>query len=78
MSLSIYLTHYVYIMMTVANTKVLMAVQPSWLVHIIFGDFIAATILGAILYLSVEAPTIVLLNHFLNKGLAIRETKPII
>lgn len=66
MSLSIYMVNYIYIMLTVANTKELVPMQASWAVHVIFGDLIVAVIFGAILYFSVEAPSNLLLKYFLK------------
>lgn len=56
-SLSIYLIHDLFIVMTNVNTVDSMHLNASWLMQIIFGDFVIVTLLGAILYLTIEAPS---------------------
>lgn len=65
-SLSIYLIHDPYIILTVANMKDLWYFEPAWLMHIVLGDIGASTILGGILYLIIEAPSNLVVQHFLK------------
>lgn len=66
LSLSIYLVHDFYIIMSVANTKELKYFDVSWMVHIIIGDIVISIIFGFILYILIEAPIAKLLNYFLK------------
>lgn len=66
MSLSIYLIHYVYIILTVVNMKELWFMESAWLIHIVLGDFVASTFFGAVLYLMVEAPSNAVLKYYLK------------
>ena len=56
LSLSIYLVHYVYIMLSVSNTKQLIFYEFGWLVHVIAGDILMSTIYALMMYLILEAP----------------------
>lgn len=66
LSLSIYLVHDIYIIMTVTNLKELAFYDLSWFLHIIAGDLVISTILASLLFLFVEVPAGKLLNHFLK------------
>lgn len=65
-SLSIYLVHDIYIILTVANMKDLWYFEPAWLMHIVLGDIAASTILGGALYLVIEAPSNMVVQYFLK------------
>lgn len=65
-SLSIYLVHDIYIILTVANMKERWYFEPAWFMHIVLGDIAASTILGGVLYLVIEAPTGLIVQHFLK------------
>jgi hypothetical protein len=55
--LSLYLTHFIYIMMTMANFKKRLIVDTWWEIHILVGDIFISIALAAIFYIVVEAPT---------------------
>jgi hypothetical protein len=54
--------HRPYFSLTVANIKEISNFDIAWLIHIMFGDLCVATILGALLHLFVEAPSLALLK----------------
>lgn len=56
-SLSIYLIHTTYITMSNVNSGDCMDLNATWLMHILSGDFVIATLLASILYLVIEAPS---------------------
>lgn len=64
LSLSIYLVHDIYIILSVTNLKSLSVFDISWFLHIIAGDLIISTILASLLFLFVEVPVGKLLNYF--------------
>lgn len=66
LSLSIYLVHDIYIVMSVAVMKERWFLEPFWLFHIIFGDLVISTLLGLVLYLMVEAPMNVILRNYVK------------
>lgn len=66
MSLSIYLVHNIYIILTIVNMKELWFMESAWLIHIVLGDFVAATFFGVVLYLMVEAPSNAILKYYLK------------
>jgi peptidoglycan/LPS O-acetylase OafA/YrhL len=66
LSLSIYLVHDLYIIMSVTNIKELAYFDVSWMMHIIAGDIVICVLFGVFLYLLVEAPTAKLLNLYLK------------
>jgi peptidoglycan/LPS O-acetylase OafA/YrhL len=57
MCLSIYLIHFLYITMTIANQKVWQKPETWWQIHIHTGDVFISIILAAGFWVSVEAPT---------------------
>jgi len=64
MSLSIYLIHYVYILITIADTKQKMVFDFSWLIHIHAGDILVSFVLATGLYLFIEAPAMAVDKFF--------------
>lgn len=64
LSLSIYLVHDIYIIMSVTNLKSLAYFDLSWFLHIVAGDLVISTILASLLFLFIEVPAGKLLNHF--------------
>lgn len=54
--LSVYLVHYLYIIISDANRKEIFWLHAWWQIDIYIGDIVVSYILGALLYLSVEAP----------------------
>lgn len=62
MSLSIYLINFVYIKLTLVNQKSVPELDAWWQMHIYTADLVLAICFGAILYLTVEAPTMKLLS----------------
>lgn len=63
-SLSIYLVHDIYIVLSVVNMKEKWYLDPWWLIHIFIGDLAVSTLLGALLYLVIEAPSNVILKYY--------------
>jgi peptidoglycan/LPS O-acetylase OafA/YrhL len=66
LSLSIYLVHDIYIILSVTNLKSLSIFDISWFLHIIAGDLIISTILASLLFLFVEVPVGKVLNYYFN------------
>lgn len=66
MSLSIYLIHMIYIILTVVSMKELWFIESAWMIHIVLGDFVAPTFFGVILYLMVESPSNALIQCYLK------------
>lgn len=66
LSLSIYLVHDIYIILSVTNLKSLSYFDISWFLHIIAGDLIISTILASLLFLFIEVPIGKVLYHFLQ------------
>lgn len=64
LTLSIYLVHEIYIILTAVNMKDLYHFDGGWMIHIIFGDILASLLLGMVLYLCVEAPCNKILVYF--------------
>lgn len=56
MSLSVYLTHRVYQIVTVAALKQPIYLDPFDLLHVYFGDVVMSLIIGAVVFLCIEAP----------------------
>jgi peptidoglycan/LPS O-acetylase OafA/YrhL len=56
MCLSIYLVHFIYIMMTMANFKRKLIVDTWWELHILIGDVAISIAIAAVFYIVVEAP----------------------
>lgn len=56
MCLSIYLTHFIYIMMTMANFKTRLVVETWWEIHILVGDVFISIAFALIFYIAIEAP----------------------
>lgn len=56
LNLGMYLIHYVYIKLTVANRKQLSHLDFHWLLHISLGDIIVSVFLAVIMFLIIEAP----------------------
>jgi hypothetical protein len=56
MCLSIYLVHFIYIMMTMANFKKKLIVDTWWEIHILVGDVFISIAIAAVFYIGVEAP----------------------
>lgn len=56
LALAIYLTHHIYINITVANIQQTANFGFFWSIHILFGDLVAVVIIGALMFLFVEAP----------------------
>lgn len=65
-SLSIYLIHDIYIVMSVVNMKERWYLEEAWLIHIIIGDLAISTMLGAVLYLVIEAPSGLVVKYLLK------------
>lgn len=65
-SLSIYLVHDIYIILSVADQKERWYFEPSWLIHIIAGDIMISTMLGSLLYLVIEGPSNLVLKYVLK------------
>ena len=66
LSLSIYLVHDVYIIMSVSNTKELSHYEMSWFMHILAGDIVMSILYGALLYLLFEAPIAKLVYYYIK------------
>lgn len=66
MSLSIYLGHYVHILLTTFNSKHFYNFGLHFLMHNVPYDFAVALFLALILYLFVEAPSILIVRHFVR------------
>lgn len=66
--LSVYLTHYIYLMMTNYNQKEFQLIGSWWKVHIQIGDIFICFFIGGLFYLIVEAPTAKLVQHFLARS----------
>lgn len=60
MSLSIYLTHRVYQIISVASIRQPIYLSPLELLHVYFGDILMSLIVGVVVYLCIEAPFAVL------------------
>lgn len=60
MSLSVYLSHRVYQIVSVASMRQPIHLRPLALLHLFFGDVIISIIVGTLVYLCIEAPTAVL------------------
>lgn len=56
MCLSLYLVHYIYMTLTLANQKESYSVDSWWLLHVFVGDVVICFTLSLIFYLTVEAP----------------------
>lgn len=67
MCLSIYLIHYVYQNLTLANQKKSYFVDTWWLVHVFIGDVIICFILSLLFYLAIESPMTQLANLVIRK-----------
>ncbi|XP_037031068.1 O-acyltransferase like protein-like [Bradysia coprophila] len=65
-SLSIYLIHTTYIIMSNVNSEDCMHLNATWLMHILFGDFVIATLLASILYLVIEAPSNLIIKYLIK------------
>ncbi|KAL7038797.1 hypothetical protein ACKWTF_009696 [Chironomus riparius] len=66
LSLSIYLVHDIYIIMSVSNIKDLSYFDMSFMLHIIAGDILMTILYSVLLYLLIEAPISKLLNYYLK------------
>jgi len=66
LSLSIYLAHDVYIILSVSNTKELSHYEMSWFMHVCAGDILMSILYGALLYLLFEAPIAKVVNYYLK------------
>lgn len=66
LSLSIYLVHDVYLIMSISNTKELSHFEMSWFIHIVAGDILMSILYGALLYLFFEAPVAKLVTYYLK------------
>lgn len=62
MCLSIYLVHYVYMTLTLANQKESYYVDSWWLLHVFAGDVVICLALSLVFHLAVEVPLANLLN----------------
>lgn len=60
MSLSIYLTHRVYQILSVASIRQPIYLSPLNLLHVFFGDIVMSLIVGVVVYLCIEAPLSIL------------------
>ena len=56
LALAIYLTHHIYINITVANIKQTSTFGFFWSIHILLGDLVVTAIIGGLMFLFVEAP----------------------
>lgn len=56
MSLSVYLTHRIYQILSVASLRQPIHIVPSEILHVYFGDVIMSLIVGTLVYLCIEAP----------------------
>jgi len=65
-SMSIFLIHDIYIMLTVANMEDRLYLNSAWLIHIIYGDIAISILLGVIIYVVIEAPSNLILKHILS------------
>lgn len=54
--------------MSIANMKERWYLEPSWLIHIIIGDIAISSLLGALLYLVIEAPSGLVIKYLLTKN----------
>jgi hypothetical protein len=68
MCLSIYLVHYVYMTLTLANQKQSYFVDTWWLLHIFIGDVIICFMLSLIFYLTIESPMTQLANFYIRNN----------
>lgn len=66
MSMSIFLIHDIYIMLSVANMEAPLLLNSSWLIHIIYGDIAVSILLGAVVYIVIEAPSNLVLKCILR------------
>lgn len=64
MCLSIYLVHYVYMTLTLANQKESYFVDSWWLLHVFAGDVVICFALSLIFHLTVEVPLANFANLF--------------
>lgn len=63
MSLSIYLTHRVYQILSVATIRQPFYLSPIDLLPVFFGDIVMSVIVGTFVHLSIEAPFAILESH---------------
>lgn len=64
MGLGIYLTHYVFIFLTVANMKHIANYDVSFMVVVTFGHIFVGIFLGSLMFLLVEAPVLRVVKYF--------------
>lgn len=82
--LSVYLNHYLYILITDANRKENVWIDAWWKISIYVGDIVISFFLGTLLYLCVEIPffriTQIVLNHKIDFKYKVlkNETLPLI
>jgi hypothetical protein len=69
LGLGVYLTHFIYIYMTVVNMKQTSNFGFFWVIHIIFGDILVAIFLGAVMFMLVESPTLEITKFLENRFL---------
>jgi peptidoglycan/LPS O-acetylase OafA/YrhL len=67
MSLSIYLSHRFYQIVSIASLKQPVYLEPEALLHTYFGDVVMSLITGTIVYLTIEAPFATLENKLLRR-----------
>lgn len=67
MSLSVYLSHRVYQIVSVASIKQPGHLSPFDLLHVFFGDVLMSFIVGVVVYLSIEAPFSQLESHLFKR-----------
>lgn len=65
-SLSIYLIHDIYIVLSVVNMEDRWHLNAAWLFHIIAGDIVISTVLGTVVYLVIESPSTLVVKYFLK------------
>lgn len=71
MSLSVYLTHRIYQILSAASLRQPIHIRPSMFLHIFFGDVIMSLLVGTLVYLCIEAPFSILeVQLFRRKALA--------
>lgn len=67
MSLSVYLSHRLYQILSVASIRQPIHLDPLDLLHVFFGDVVVSFIVGAVVYLCIEAPFSILESRLHNR-----------
>lgn len=68
MSLSMYLSHRIYQIISIASIRQPIYLSASNLIHVFFGDVVLSLIVGAAVYLTIEAPFTTLENRLFRRS----------